>query len=201
MTESAQNSGELLVAARAGSPEALGKALRACQNYLLLVAGQELAADLHAKAGASDLVQDTFLDAQRDFAQFHGTSEAELLAWLRQILVNNVGKFTRSFRTRKRAVNREVVLAADDSAGSGGPPVRDPTQTPSTQAVEREQAQALRCAMDRLPDDYRQVLMLRYQEGRSFEEIGPVLNRSADAARKLFARAMQQLKQEWEGSL
>jgi len=201
MAESAQNSGEWLAAARTGSPDALGKALHACQNYLLLIAGQELAADLHAKAGASDLVHDTFLDAQRDFAQFHGTSEAELLAWLRQILVNNVAKFTRSFRTRKREVNREVVLAADDSAGSGAPPVRDPTQTPSTQAVEREQAQALRRTMDQLPDDYRRVLVLRYVEGRSFEEIGPLLNRSADAARKLFARAMQQLKMEWEGSI
>ncbi len=202
MAESAPNSGQWLAAARAGSAEALGNLLQSCRNYLLLVAGQELDADLQAKGSASDLVQETFLEAQRDFARFHGTSEAELLAWLRQILVNNVANFTRRYRTGKREVHREVVLDANDSAqdsGRAAPDPADPLPTPSSEAVEREQAAALQRALDRLPDDYRQVLVLRYLEGRSFEEIAPLLNRSADAVRKLFARAMQRLRQEWEG--
>jgi RNA polymerase sigma-70 factor (ECF subfamily) len=204
MAESDKNSGEWLAAARAGSGEALGLILQSCRQYLLLVAGQELDADLHAKAGASDLVQETFLEAQRDFARFQGTSEAELLAWLRQILVNNVANFTRRYRTGKREVNREVGLQANDSAqasGIAGPALPDPMRTPSSEAVEREQAAALQRALERLPEDYRQVLALRYLEGRTFEEIAPLMNRSAEAARKLFARAMQRLRQEWEGSL
>jgi RNA polymerase sigma-70 factor, ECF subfamily len=201
MAESAQGAGPLLAAARAGSREALGQALETCRNYLLLVAGQQLDPDLHAKGGASDLVQETFLEAQRDFARFQGTSEQELLAWLRQILVNNVANFTRRYRgTGKRAVGREVGLRAGDSAGAPGLALPDPLLTPSSQAVEREQAQALQNALQRLRDEYRQAIVLRYLEGRSFEEIGRLLNRSPDAARKLWSRAMERLRQEWEGS-
>jgi RNA polymerase sigma-70 factor (ECF subfamily) len=201
MAESAQDSARWLTAARAGSVEAVGQALQACRNYLLLVAGQELPSDLHAKGGASDLVQETFLEAQRDFRRFQGTSEAELLAWLRQILVNNLANFTRRFRAGKREVNREVGLDTDDSARAGAAALPDSILTPGSQAVEREQAEVLHRSMERLPDDYRQVLALRYQEGRSFEEIGALLNRSPDAARKLFSRAMQRLREECGGSL
>jgi RNA polymerase sigma-70 factor (ECF subfamily) len=65
--------------------------------------------------------------------------------------------------------------------------------------VEREQAQALRQALERLPDDCRQVLVYRYLEGHTFEVIGQRLGRSSEAARKLWARAMERLRQEWEG--
>jgi RNA polymerase sigma-70 factor (ECF subfamily) len=199
MAESAQDTGRLLASARAGSAEALGKVLDGCRNYLLLVAGQELDADLHAKTGASDLVQEAFLEAHRDFAQFQGTTDVELLAWLRQILVNNVANFTRRYRAQKRAVNREVLLQPDDSALAGGPGVPDPMLTPSSQAIEREQAEALRRAMERLPDEYRQVLVLRFVEGRPFDEIGALLKRTPDAARKLWSRAVRRLRQEWGG--
>jgi RNA polymerase sigma-70 factor (ECF subfamily) len=201
MAESAPDAGQLLAAARAGSREALGQALETCRNYLLLIAGRQLDPDLHAKGGASDLVQETFLEAQRDFARFQGTSEGELLAWLRQILLNNVANFTRRYRgTGKRAVGREVVVPADDSAAPPGAVLPDPWLTPSSEAVEREQARALQHALARLPDDYRQAIVLRYLEGRSFEEIGQLLSRSPDAARKLWSRAMERLRQEWEGS-
>src|SRR5262249_35643200 len=104
MAGSVPEAGQLLAAARAGSREALGQALETCRNYLLLIAGRQLDSDLHAKGGASDLVQETFLEAQRDFGRFQGSSEGELQAWLRQILLNNVANFTRRYRgTGKRA--------------------------------------------------------------------------------------------------
>jgi RNA polymerase sigma-70 factor (ECF subfamily) len=158
--------------------------------------------ELHAKGGASDLVQETFLEAQRDFVRFQGKSEEELLAWLRQILLNNVANFTRRFYgTGKRQLGREVPVGTDDSSLSPGPVLPDSRLTPSSQAVEREQAQALQQALERLPEDYRQALVLRYLEGRSFEEIGQRMNRSPDAARKLWSRALEKLRQEWEGQL
>src|SRR5260370_27853733 len=90
--------GDWLTSARAGSREALGQALDCCRNYLLKVAQRELDPDLRAKGGASDLVQETFLEAQRDFAQFQGSSEVELRAWLSRLLVNNVCNFSRRLR-------------------------------------------------------------------------------------------------------
>jgi len=88
MAESGQSAGERLSLAGAGSAEALGQALEVWRNYLLVIAGRQLDPGLHAKGGASDLVQETILEAQRDFAQFQGTSEAELLAWLRHTLAD-----------------------------------------------------------------------------------------------------------------
>ena len=55
--------GRLLAEARTGSRQALGQILESCRNYLLLIAGKELTSDLQAKGGASDLVQETFLEA------------------------------------------------------------------------------------------------------------------------------------------
>src|SRR5215831_501032 len=109
MRDGARSADERVIEARAGSRAALGEALESCRGYLLLVAQRELDPQLRAKGGASDLVQETFIDAHRDFAQFHGTTEAELLAWLRQVLLNKVSNFGRHFRgTAKRDIGREI---------------------------------------------------------------------------------------------
>ncbi len=189
----------LLTAARAGSAEALGELFEACPGYLLTVAESELAADVKVKEAASDLVQDTFLEAQRDFERFHGATEAELLAWLRRLLLNNVANVTRRYRTGKHSVEREAALdgQAKQDLHASLPAVSD---SPSGQAVAKEQAAALARALERLPDDYRQVLRLRYQEGRQFEEIAAMMGRSANAVRKLFARAVERVQQEVESN-
>src|SRR5262245_32280374 len=87
-----------LSAARGGSPEALGRALEACRGYWLLFAQRELGPDLQAKGGASDLVQETMLDAFRAFGRFRGATEAEWLQWLRRLLLNTLADFARQYR-------------------------------------------------------------------------------------------------------
>jgi RNA polymerase sigma-70 factor (ECF subfamily) len=197
MAEPPGDASQWLPAARAGSNEALGQALESCRRYLLLVADRELDPGLRAKGGASDLVQQTFLEAQRDFAHFHGDSEAELLAWLRVLLRHNLGKFARAYRdTQKRGIGRETPLEGDSSAVGPGAGLAADTPTPSGLAMQREQDDALERALARLPEDYRRVIALRYREERSFEEIGQLLQRSADAARKLWARAVERLQDE-----
>jgi RNA polymerase sigma-70 factor (ECF subfamily) len=184
-----------LAAARAGSHEALGQALEACRRYLLQIAQQELDPALQAKGGASDVVQETFLEAQRDFDHFHGDSGAELRAWLRQLLLHHLYKLARRYRTtQKRAAGREVSLeAVNELAPSAN---GSPAASPSVQVMAQEQAEALRQALTRLPDDYRRVIIWRYQEHRSFEEIAGRLERTVGAARKLWARAVERLQHE-----
>jgi RNA polymerase sigma-70 factor (ECF subfamily) len=198
MSEPSPDIAVLLAQAQAGRPDALGQALNAYRRYLLGIAEGELDSVLQAKAGASDPVQETFLEAQRDFAQFHGNSAAELQAWLRRLLLNNLANFTRLYRgTEKRDVGREAPLEAGASGVvAAGLPADAPS--PSGEAMCNEQAEAVRAALLRLPDDYRQVLVWRYQEGRSFEEIGQRLQRTANAARKLFARALERFEEEME---
>jgi RNA polymerase sigma-70 factor (ECF subfamily) len=191
-----QNAADWLFAARAGSVEALGQAFEACRGYLLLIAQRELDADLRAKGGASDLVQETFVEVQRDFKNFQGDSEAELLAWLRRLLLNNVGNFARHYQgTAKRRTSREVVFGGDSSIVPCLT-LAAPQVTPSGEVVAQERADAVRKALERLPDDYRQVLVLRYQEDRTFAEIGELMGRSGNAIRKLWLRAVERIQQE-----
>lgn len=196
MAKPASDAAQCLAAARAGSSAALGQALETYRRYLLLVAQQELDPELQAKGGASDLVQQTFLDAQQDFAAFRGTSEAELRSWLRQMLLRNLADFNRRYReTTKRRVGREVPLEAGSSSGDLGLGPYAATASPSAEAMAHEEAAALQVALEGLPEDYRRVITLRQQEQLSFEEIGAQLGRSPDATRKLWARAIQRLKQ------
>jgi RNA polymerase sigma-70 factor (ECF subfamily) len=199
MTANLDEIARQLAAARAGDASALGELFKACHGYLLLVARTEFAPELQAKGGPSDVVQDTFLEAQRDFPRFQGTSEEELLAWLRRLLLNNLANFTRQFRdTGKRAIDREVALGDASSVHNLAAALPADTPSPSGQAVAREAAAALQRALDRLPDDYRQVLVWRYQEKRSFDEIAALLKRTPNAARKLWARALERLQEEME---
>jgi RNA polymerase sigma-70 factor (ECF subfamily) len=183
-----------LLDARAGSNTAVGEVLEACRGYLLLVAQRELDPHLRTKGGASDLVQQTMLDAVRDFGRFQGTSKAELLAWVRRLLLNNLTDFARRFReTDKRQLGREFSLDAGAPGERPGREVPAPLPSPSGVAMSQEQTQALLQALERLPEKYRQIIRLRLQENRPFEEIGQVLGLTANAAGKLLARAIERL--------
>jgi RNA polymerase sigma-70 factor (ECF subfamily) len=198
MSEVPSDLRQSLSAARAGSREALGEALEACRAYLLMIANRQLDPDLKAKGGASDLVQETFLDAQRDFTQFQGDSADELRAWLRQMLLHNLASFARRYRaTDKRCLAREVPLDTGDSARPGPEPVAD-TPSPSGATMADEEQQALQRALEKLPEDYRQVIRLRNQEGRSFAEAAELMQRSENAVRKLWVRAVERLQHELE---
>jgi RNA polymerase sigma-70 factor (ECF subfamily) len=190
-----------LPAARAGSADALGQVLEACRGYLLLVAQRELDPHLQAKGGASDLVQETLVDAVRAFADFKGDSGDDLRRWLRRLLLNNLVSFARRYRDAgKRQVGREVRLETGDSSTDleGGVAADEPS--PSGQAMANEQAEAIQHALDGLPDDYRLVILLRYQEERSFDDIGRLMDLTPNAARKLWLRAVKRLQQETEGA-
>jgi RNA polymerase sigma-70 factor, ECF subfamily len=185
--------GGWLAAARGGSRDALGSVLEACRRYLLGVARHELNGDLQAKGGASDLVQETFLEAHRAFDHFQGNSEAELRAWLRRLLHHRAAKFGRRYRTtQKRRLARESAMSAAGLAAGLGPPA--PLPSPSMELVAREQAQRLRQALERLPDDYRRVITLRYVEQCSFVDIGRLMQRTPNAARLLWLRAIECVK-------
>ena len=164
-------------AARAGSREALGKVLEAARQYLVSIARQELDPDLRAKNSPSDLVQETFVEAQRDFGQFQGATDAELLAWLRQIVIRTAGHARRDHldagkRDLAREQPTETLAELADSAS-----------TPSAEAMRHEQAARLAAALARLPEDMQHVLLGRHVDGLSHAAIAEQLGRTPAAVR------------------
>ena len=94
-----------MAAARQGCQQSLGDLLTTCRDYLLLVAEKEIPCDLRAKVGASDVVQETLLAAQRNFVRFEGHEPEQLLRWLRAILILQLADLNRHYRhTLKRDV-------------------------------------------------------------------------------------------------
>ena len=197
MAEAEKDVSRWLPEARAGSREAMGQALEAYRAYLLLIANRQLDPNLRAKGGASDLVQETFFEAHRDFGQFKGQTGEELQAWLRQLLLHNVANFARGFRDAgKRDLAREVALEPETPSGAGDRGLADDTPSPSGRAMAREQAEIVQQALARMPEDYSQVVILRYQDGLSFEQVAQRMQRSENAVRKLWFRAVERLEQE-----
>jgi RNA polymerase sigma-70 factor (ECF subfamily) len=171
------------------------------RGLLIAEAHGRLPRNLGAKERSSDLVQDTFLEAQRDFASFRGHSEDELKKWLCRILEHNIQNTTRRYATGKRQVERELPRNGPDP--EDGPPGEfvDRQDSPSGQAATREETDLLREAFARLGDDEKTVIQLRHHQSKPFEEIGIELGISAEAARKRFTRAVEALQTEFERML
>lgn len=187
---------EWIEKARAGCPESRAKVLETCRAYLLAIAGRNIAPDLKAKAGASDLVQDTFIEAHRDFQQFVGMTREDLQAWLKDMLLHNLGDFSRKFReTEKRQVDKERSLDHDKAFRHPENQPLDQAPTPSGYAIKGEEEQALRSSIAKLPENYRQVIEWHHREGRTYAEIGQLLGISAEAVRQMYYRALALLAQ------
>jgi RNA polymerase sigma-70 factor (ECF subfamily) len=192
---------ELIDRCRKGEPAARAQLLQRYRHYLWMLAQAQLGRHLRAKCDPSDLVQQTLLEVHRDFDQFAGTQERELLAWMRQILAHNLYNETRRFTVPQRNAAREVSLdqlraGLEHSSAVLGRCLVDNSTPPSQVAVEREAAVLLADRMARLPEDYRTVLILRVFEGLSAEEVAERMNRSSGAVRMLQLRALTALRAE-----
>ena len=104
---------QLLALARAGDAEPVGQLLQLYRNYLLVLARTQFDRRLRRRMSPSDLVQEAMLAAHRDFAQFHGHSERQFLAWLRQILIHCLH---RAIETHLKTKMRERALRDFDRA-------------------------------------------------------------------------------------
>jgi len=182
-----------LTQARSGDPENIGRLLDEYRPYLLLIANQDMDSAVKGKLGSSDVVQESMLAAHRNFEQFRGESKAEFLGWLRTILVNDMRAARRSFKvTQKRMVGRESPIDADSF---GAKRLVDQELTPSTNAMQQEEAQLLQRALSCLSDEQKQVIELHDWQQKSFVEIGMVVGKSPDAVRKVWTRAIVKLQQ------
>ena len=195
------DSDELVTQARLNPEEGLGPLLEKYRSYLSLLARVQIGRRLQGKADSADLVQETFLEAHRHFPLFQGRTAAEFVHWLRQILAARLAKLVRRYLgTKGRNVRLEQKLErelARSSDAIGKALVADQS-TPSLQAVRRENAVLLAQALERLPPDYRDVLILRHLQGCAFAEVARRMGRTVESVKKLWARALPRLREELE---
>jgi RNA polymerase sigma-70 factor (ECF subfamily) len=182
-------------AAQQGEFDALGLVLDAFRDDLKGLADRSLGDDLAAKVSPSDLVQETFLAARRDFEAFRGRSPAELKCWLRSILFNRIANTRRYFRrSEKRRIDREVPLEYMDRPECVDQFAEGILTSPSRHAMRLEAELALATALYQLPEHYRRVVLWHHQERLTFEQIAGRLGISGEAARKLWGRALIRLR-------
>lgn len=194
----AHNDLELMIdRARGGDASALGKLLEAYRNYLTLLARLSLRKRLQGKLGESDVVQEAFLEAHRDFPQFRGRTERELTSWLRRILAHNLANVVRHYcgtRGRDIKLERELQFELERSSQAVDRGLVAVQSSPSHQVSEREQMVLVADALKRLPPDYREVLILRHLEGLSFPEVANRMGRTLSSVDKLWVRALTKLR-------
>jgi RNA polymerase sigma-70 factor (ECF subfamily) len=185
----------LLDQAREGDVAARGALLELYRNYLLLVARSLIGAALRVKLEPSDLVQETFLKAHREFKQFAGRSEPELVAWLRKILVRSLANQIKHHRRKTRDHQRQESLEQllDRSSTTVHRALVSSISSPSVRASRREEAVLLADAIDQLPTDYREAFIRRTLEHVPFSTIAAQMDRSEPAVRMLWARAVKRL--------
>lgn len=191
----------LLASARAGSRADLGELLLDYEPYLTLLVRARMGSDLRSKVDPSDVVQATFMDAHRQFTTLRGESEGELTAWLRIILAGQLALVMRRFLgTAARDVRLERQIERDLGSSSRALDLglMADGSTPSQGAARREQAVLLAEALERLPDDYREVIVLRHVEGLPFAEVAERMGRSGDSVQKLWVRSLGRLRKAME---
>ena len=183
---------QLLAQVICGDAQAINELLERYRAKLRRMVDVYIDPRVAVRADASDVVQETFVAAQRSFDQFRGETEQELRGWLLSILANRLADYVRRYRlSQRRSVDREL----------GGEPAEwqlgdlcDSAPTPGAVAVGREEQRRVQAAIAQLREPLRSVLIARTWHGASFAEIGQQHGCSADAARKTWSRAVQAMQ-------
>ncbi|NUQ62245.1 MAG: sigma-70 family RNA polymerase sigma factor [Pirellulales bacterium] len=189
----------LIQKARQGDEACRDQLFQMCRSYLGLIARAQVETWLQVKVDASDLVQETMLEAYRDFARFQGESEQEWMAWLRKILSHNVADYVRQYRgTAKRQIGREVRFRDPGESAAdarGAPEPIAPGATPSQEFLQIDDELRVAAALGQLPPDYQEVILLRNLRRLSFNEVAQEMGRSRPAVQMLWMRAIKRLQQ------
>jgi RNA polymerase sigma-70 factor (ECF subfamily) len=198
MNDDARAENDLLERARGGDREALGRLLESHRAALRRLAERQLNGRVAVRVNASDVIQQTFLEAHRSFQQFAGHDARELAAWLQGILAHKAGGAIRDHAVlQKRNVRRERSI--DDSEGGAAVLKQEldaGISSPSQRAIRQEDAQRLSQALATLPDDQREAVRLRHLEGWALADIAQRLGRTPTAAAGLIKRGMQALRRQ-----
>ena len=144
----------------------------------------------------SDVVQQSLLTAFEKKHQFRGSTNEEKLAWFRIILIRTVGHAVRKLNAQKCDIKLEqsIEQSFDASSMSLLKTLKASESSPSQRAMTEEQSLQLMNAMEQLPDEQRQALILKYWQGKSMQEMAQSMDKSISAIGSLLHRANKNLR-------
>ena len=190
----------LLQKAREGDNASLGILLRNYFRYLNSLSHGHLDDRIGIRVSASDIVQETLLEAHRDFEKFSGTSIEEFTGWLRRILFNNLATaIEKHVLADKRDVRKQRSLDQEIGDANQSKPklaryLQQDITSPSTPMQRNESLDQLSSVISQLPPDYQQVIHMRHFDDLSFGQIAEKLGRNVGAVRMLWVRAVEKLR-------
>ena len=187
---------DLLRRAQTGDEDARNELFNTCRGYVGFLARSHVESWIQAKVDASDLIQQTLLEAHQAFPKFTGQSEGEWLAWLKQILKHNATDYVRRYGAQKRKARLEVALGGGDQSSlfRTAPEPSARIDTPSAIMNRREEEILVADALETLPEDYQEVIVLRNLQRLPFDEVAERMNRSRPATQMLWMRALRKLQ-------
>jgi RNA polymerase sigma-70 factor, ECF subfamily len=191
----------LLVLAKAGDGAALGRLLERYRNYVGLLVRLQVGRRLRTKVDIEDLLQEIWLEIHRKIGLFRGGSEREFLSWARRLIGSILANQVRHYiGTKSRDLRLERALAdeLDQSSRALNESLIATHSSPSQQAVRREQAVLLADALQDLPEDYREVIILRQLEGLSFPDVARRMGRTEDSVKNVWLRSLARLRRTLE---
>lgn len=199
MSYASSSTNRLLMLARNGDGDSLGLLLRKYFRYLNSLSRGHIDDRIRVRISASDVVQETLLEAHRDFPDFIGTSVEEFTGWLRRILFNNLARALEvHVLAAKRDVRKQRSIEHHENPNQstvGLVGALEGNLTSVSAALHQEDLlKDLTLAINQLPEDYRRVIQLRNFENLSFNQIAERLGRNPGATRMLWVRAVEKLK-------
>lgn len=200
-----QETQNLIVKAKLGNQEALNNLFARYQDRVLRIVRLRLGSQIRNKLQSMDLLQEVFLAAFQKIQQFEPTSEGAFIHWLAKIVQNKLIDHVNHFNASKRkAPYGEIPLDSSSEVNNGDgqlkidPPAND--TTPSQIVIRQDAKNVVDDLLAKLKEDEREIIIYHSLEELTFKEIGQILNKSEDAVRKKYQRAMLKLVELAEGA-
>jgi RNA polymerase sigma-70 factor (ECF subfamily) len=191
----------LLILAKAGDRAALGRLLERYRNYIGLLIRLQGRRQSPERTDAEGLSHEIGQEIHRQIATFRGSSPQAFLVWVRGVIGSILANQVRPSlgpRCRDPHLERALIDELDRSSSALDRIFMVPQSTPSQQAVRQEQAVILADALEKLPEDYREVIILRHLEGISFREVAHRMGRTEESTQKVWLRALARLRRTLE---
>jgi RNA polymerase sigma-70 factor (ECF subfamily) len=195
VTRSSILTDELIARAAGGDAGAMQVVLAGYRNDLLDFITRNIPAEVSRFIEPQDVYQDVCIECFRRLPELQHNA-ASLYSWLIKCARSRLVDLARAYQSQKRGGGRIAELAADESLVALLEEVAVFERTPSRSAVARELVLTVKESIERLPDQYQELLRLRFFQGLTLVELADRLGRSNGAVTMAYSRALKLLRQE-----